>query len=193
MERVRAALLQGRLGVAHRPRRCSRADAAPPGGPLIISTGMSTMRGDRRRRRRRRPRRPARSRTRPRSYPCPVERPEPAHDRHAAGRCTPSCPIGYSGHETGLAPTWAAVALGATLRRAPHHARPRDVGHRPGGVGRDRRASCAWWPTSATSSARWATASSASTTSELAAAQQAAPRASSRRRRARDLSGAPTC
>ena len=24
------------------------------------------------------------------------------------------CPIGYSGHETGLAPTWAAVALGAT-------------------------------------------------------------------------------
>jgi N-acetylneuraminate synthase len=27
----------------------------------------------------------------------------------------PSCPIGYSGHETGLAPTWAAVALGATF------------------------------------------------------------------------------
>jgi N-acetylneuraminate synthase len=25
------------------------------------------------------------------------------------------CPIGYSGHETGLAPTWAAVALGATF------------------------------------------------------------------------------
>jgi len=25
----------------------------------------------------------------------------------------PSCPIGYSGHETGLASTWAAVALGA--------------------------------------------------------------------------------
>jgi N-acetylneuraminate synthase len=25
----------------------------------------------------------------------------------------PSCPIGYSGHETGLAPTWAATALGA--------------------------------------------------------------------------------
>jgi len=29
----------------------------------------------------------------------------------------PSTPIGYSGHETGLAPTWAAVALG-TLDRA---------------------------------------------------------------------------
>lgn len=27
----------------------------------------------------------------------------------------PHCPIGYSGHETGLAPTWAAVALGATF------------------------------------------------------------------------------
>jgi N-acetylneuraminate synthase len=25
----------------------------------------------------------------------------------------PGCPIGYSGHETGLAPTWAATALGA--------------------------------------------------------------------------------
>lgn len=25
------------------------------------------------------------------------------------------CPVGYSGHETGLAPTWAAVALGATF------------------------------------------------------------------------------
>jgi N-acetylneuraminate synthase len=27
----------------------------------------------------------------------------------------PECPIGYSGHETGLAPSWAAVALGATF------------------------------------------------------------------------------
>ncbi|MEP7146567.1 MAG: N-acetylneuraminate synthase family protein [bacterium] len=27
----------------------------------------------------------------------------------------PEVPIGYSGHETGLAPTWAAVALGATF------------------------------------------------------------------------------
>lgn len=27
----------------------------------------------------------------------------------------PTVPIGYSGHETGLAPTWAAVALGATF------------------------------------------------------------------------------
>jgi N-acetylneuraminate synthase len=27
----------------------------------------------------------------------------------------PQCPIGYSGHETGLAPTWAAVAMGATF------------------------------------------------------------------------------
>jgi N-acetylneuraminate synthase len=27
----------------------------------------------------------------------------------------PNVPIGYSGHETGLAPTWASVALGATF------------------------------------------------------------------------------
>jgi N-acetylneuraminate synthase len=27
----------------------------------------------------------------------------------------PECPVGYSGHETGLAPTWAAVALGAAF------------------------------------------------------------------------------
>ena len=27
----------------------------------------------------------------------------------------PGCPIGYSGHEVGLAPTWAAVTLGATF------------------------------------------------------------------------------
>ena len=27
----------------------------------------------------------------------------------------PECPVGYSGHEVGLAPTWAAVALGATF------------------------------------------------------------------------------
>jgi N-acetylneuraminate synthase len=27
----------------------------------------------------------------------------------------PECPVGYSGHETGLAPTWAAVTLGATF------------------------------------------------------------------------------
>jgi N-acetylneuraminate synthase len=27
----------------------------------------------------------------------------------------PDCPIGYSGHEVGLSPTWAAVSLGATF------------------------------------------------------------------------------
>lgn len=27
----------------------------------------------------------------------------------------PSCPIGYSGHETGLAPSWAAAAIGANF------------------------------------------------------------------------------
>jgi N-acetylneuraminate synthase len=48
------------------------------------------------------------------TYPCPVE------ELNLRMICTleqayPQCPIGYSGHETGLAPTWAAVALGATF------------------------------------------------------------------------------
>ncbi|MBV9493068.1 MAG: N-acetylneuraminate synthase family protein [Acidobacteria bacterium] len=48
------------------------------------------------------------------SYPCPLE------DLNLRMIDTlrtmyPTCPIGYSGHETGLAPTWAAVTLGATF------------------------------------------------------------------------------
>jgi N-acetylneuraminate synthase len=48
------------------------------------------------------------------SYPCPPE--------HLNLRMIdtlraefPDCPIGYSGHEVGLTPTWAAVTLGATF------------------------------------------------------------------------------
>jgi N-acetylneuraminate synthase len=48
------------------------------------------------------------------AYPCPVEalnlRMLDTLKAQYAG-----CPIGYSGHETGLAPTWAAVTLGATF------------------------------------------------------------------------------
>ncbi|MES1166099.1 MAG: N-acetylneuraminate synthase family protein [Verrucomicrobiota bacterium] len=48
------------------------------------------------------------------SYPCP-----PEHlNLNMIGtlqRLYPECPIGYSGHEVGLAPTWAAVTLGATF------------------------------------------------------------------------------
>jgi N-acetylneuraminate synthase len=48
------------------------------------------------------------------SYPCP-----PEHlNLNMIGtlqRLYPDCPIGYSGHEVGLAPTWAAVTLGATF------------------------------------------------------------------------------
>lgn len=47
------------------------------------------------------------------AYPCPIDalnlRMIPALKARF-----PQCPIGYSGHETGLAPTEAAVALGAT-------------------------------------------------------------------------------
>ena len=48
------------------------------------------------------------------TYPCPVEE----LNLRVIPRLKlayPRCPIGYSGHETGLAPTWAAVALGATF------------------------------------------------------------------------------
>jgi N-acetylneuraminate synthase len=48
------------------------------------------------------------------TYPCPpnelnLKMIETLKQRY------PECPVGYSGHETGLAPTWAAVAMGATF------------------------------------------------------------------------------
>ncbi|HZF14063.1 MAG TPA: N-acetylneuraminate synthase family protein [Thermoanaerobaculia bacterium] len=48
------------------------------------------------------------------TYPCP---PTDLNLKmiETLGRRYPECPIGYSGHETGLAPTWAAVALGASF------------------------------------------------------------------------------
>lgn len=48
------------------------------------------------------------------TYPCP---PSDLNLRMIGTlqRLYPECPIGYSGHETGLAPTWAAVAMGATF------------------------------------------------------------------------------
>lgn len=48
------------------------------------------------------------------TYPCPVDELNLRMIR-SLKREYPRCPIGYSGHETGLAPTWAAVALGATF------------------------------------------------------------------------------
>ena len=48
------------------------------------------------------------------AYPCP---PEQLNLRmiHTLEARYSSCPIGYSGHEVGLAPTWAAVGMGATF------------------------------------------------------------------------------
>jgi N-acetylneuraminate synthase len=48
------------------------------------------------------------------SYPCPVSDLNLRMIR-TLEHLFPECPIGYSGHETGLAPTWAAVTLGATF------------------------------------------------------------------------------
>ena len=48
------------------------------------------------------------------AYPCPVDALNLRMINTLRGMY-PECPIGYSGHETGLAPTWAAVTLGATF------------------------------------------------------------------------------
>ena len=48
------------------------------------------------------------------AYPCPVEQLNLRMILTLKARY-PDIPIGYSGHEVGLAPTWAAVALGATF------------------------------------------------------------------------------
>lgn len=48
------------------------------------------------------------------TYPCPVQDLNLRMIETLRGRY-PACPVGYSGHEVGLAPTWAAVTLGATF------------------------------------------------------------------------------
>ena len=48
------------------------------------------------------------------TYPCPVEELN-LRMIETLGHWYPECPIGYSGHESGLATTLAAVALGATF------------------------------------------------------------------------------
>ncbi|MDX2054778.1 MAG: N-acetylneuraminate synthase family protein [Polyangiaceae bacterium] len=48
------------------------------------------------------------------TYPCPLEELNLRMIQTLKLRY-PNCPVGYSGHETGLAPTWAAVAMGATF------------------------------------------------------------------------------
>jgi YrbI family 3-deoxy-D-manno-octulosonate 8-phosphate phosphatase len=48
------------------------------------------------------------------AYPCPLEDVN-LRMIETLKNLYPMCPIGYSGHETGLAPTWAAVSLGATF------------------------------------------------------------------------------
>jgi len=48
------------------------------------------------------------------TYPCPLEELN-LRMIHTLKHMYPANPIGYSGHEVGLAPTWAAVSLGATF------------------------------------------------------------------------------
>lgn len=81
------------------------------GKPLILSTGMSTMDEIM-----------AAVRTvgettlliahATSTYPCPLEELN-LRMIPTLREVFPACPVGYSGHEVGLAPTWAAVAMGA--------------------------------------------------------------------------------
>ncbi len=48
------------------------------------------------------------------AYPCPIDALNLRMIETLKHKYS-DCPIGYSGHETGLAPTWAAVTLGATF------------------------------------------------------------------------------
>jgi len=48
------------------------------------------------------------------TYPCPIDELNLRMIR-TLQQSFPHCPVGYSGHESGLAPTCAAVALGATF------------------------------------------------------------------------------
>lgn len=83
------------------------------GRPLILSTGMSTMEEiDEAVAAAGRDRLLIAHATS--TYPCPVGELNLRMLATLQGRY-PECPIGYSGHETGLAPTWAAVSLGATF------------------------------------------------------------------------------
>lgn len=86
---------------------------AATGRPIILSTGMSTM-GEIVRATTTTGRERLLVAHATSSYPCPVE----DLNLRMIGtlkQLYPDCPIGYSGHEVGLGPTWAAVALGATF------------------------------------------------------------------------------
>ena len=48
------------------------------------------------------------------AYPCPINQLN-LNMIKTLQEIFPAVPIGYSGHETGLAPTWAAVSIGATF------------------------------------------------------------------------------
>ncbi len=83
------------------------------GKPLILSTGMSTMEEiDRAVRALGTDKLLIAHATS--TYPCP---PDQLNLRviSTLKQRYPQCPIGYSGHEVGLSPTWAAVTLGATF------------------------------------------------------------------------------
>jgi N-acetylneuraminate synthase len=83
------------------------------GKPLIVSTGMSTM-GEIERAVAAVGEADLLVAHSTSTYPCPVEQLNLRMIDTLKVRW-PQVPVGYSGHETGLAPTWAAVGMGATF------------------------------------------------------------------------------
>lgn len=83
------------------------------GRPLIVSTGMSTMEEVRTAVSELGEERLLIAHTNS-TYPCPVEELN-LRMITSLKSLYPEVPIGYSGHETGLATTWAAVAMGAAF------------------------------------------------------------------------------
>ena len=71
------------------------------------------------------------------TYPCPKEELNLRMITTLPNRY--DCPIGYSGHEVGLATTVAAIALGRVVHRTSYHARSSDVGQRSSGFDRAAR------------------------------------------------------
>ena len=160
---VRAAVLQGRVGVAHR-RRAAR----PPRGhgPTADPVDRHVDDGRDPRRGRCPSDGPPAARAQHQHVPVQARRAEPAHDRR---RCSDefALPDRLLRSRGRPADHGRRGRARRRVRRAPHHARPRHVGQRPGRVDRAGRRAPARPRHPRRSRRRWATASSSVYDSEL--------------------------
>src|SRR6185369_12779708 len=132
---LRSSVLQGGLGVAHRSRPAARhAGHRPAADPVDRHVHPG---GDRRSGRRRRPRGSAAG-SLDVELSVPAGRSQPAHAGHP-GAAVPGVPGRVFGARDRSRAHLGGGGAGRLSRRAAHHPRPRPVGERPGGLGRDRR------------------------------------------------------